>query len=300
MNNDLKVEKQRHHEQQEECQSRARYRQGRRLTAVKVYTVNDESKYMIINGVPAIKIESELERLCLKYGDVECLQLLRDYPREEYTEVYLLKYHTIRSARFAKIHLDRKSFFGGVLHVCYAPELETVGETREKLEDRRRSVAALTRYRQDAASLNPPKRKKNKVLNPAAERYLAHLRPELKNVYEDILPTGEGPPGPSEVLGGRIRPEFSSSFIFRDKHCTPFISSDSSITSQASTISKVTDMSYPNNSQSKANVPQTSLQGNECTLFPQQKRQNKFPYASSSNKKIKVFGNKKILSYKVD
>lgn len=34
--------------------------------------------------------------------------------------------------------MDEKSFFGGVLHVCYVPEYETVEDTRLKLQDRRR------------------------------------------------------------------------------------------------------------------------------------------------------------------
>lgn len=42
--------------------------------------------------------------------------------------------------RVAKRHTDEKSFFGGQLHVCYAPEYETVEETRQKLQDRRRYI----------------------------------------------------------------------------------------------------------------------------------------------------------------
>lgn len=32
--------------------------------------------------------------------------------------------------------MDTKNFFGGILHVCYAPELETIGQTRAKLQIR--------------------------------------------------------------------------------------------------------------------------------------------------------------------
>lgn len=42
--------------------------------------------------------------------------------------------------RHAKRHLDTRGFFGGVLHVFYAPELETIHEVREKLNQRRREV----------------------------------------------------------------------------------------------------------------------------------------------------------------
>lgn len=38
--------------------------------------------------------------------------------------------------RFAKKQIDTKNFFGGILHVCYAPELETIEQTRIKLQTR--------------------------------------------------------------------------------------------------------------------------------------------------------------------
>ena len=44
--------------------------------------------------------------------------------------------------RFAKKKLDDYSFFGGVLHLCYAPEYETIVDTREKLQERRRIIAS--------------------------------------------------------------------------------------------------------------------------------------------------------------
>jgi RNA-binding protein 48 len=42
--------------------------------------------------------------------------------------------------RFAKRKLDATSFYGGVLHICYAPEMETVEEVKEKLEARKKDV----------------------------------------------------------------------------------------------------------------------------------------------------------------
>jgi len=38
--------------------------------------------------------------------------------------------------RFAKKQMDTKNFFGGILHVCYAPELESIEQTRSKLQMR--------------------------------------------------------------------------------------------------------------------------------------------------------------------
>ncbi|KAG8540410.1 hypothetical protein GDO81_019350 [Engystomops pustulosus] len=78
------------------------------------------------------------------YGAIEEYNPLDDYPAEQFTEVYLIKFQRLQSARIAKRKLDECSFFGGVLHVCYAPEFESVQETREKLQDRRRYVARAT------------------------------------------------------------------------------------------------------------------------------------------------------------
>lgn len=32
--------------------------------------------------------------------------------------------------------MDTKNFFGGILHVCYAPELESIEQTKSKLQTR--------------------------------------------------------------------------------------------------------------------------------------------------------------------
>lgn len=137
-----------HHDQQPLCLSRPQYRKGRRLTAVKAYTISDESIYLLINGVPGLKLQRELKNLCQKYGTVLSLKRLEDYPVEPFTEAHLVKYNSVREARFAKKKLDGKNFFGGVFHVCYAPELESVDETRQKLEERRRAVL-LTLHKQE-------------------------------------------------------------------------------------------------------------------------------------------------------
>lgn len=44
-------------------------------------------------------------------------------------------------ARIAKRKMDDLEFYGGQLHVCYAPEYESVEETRQKLKERRISIA---------------------------------------------------------------------------------------------------------------------------------------------------------------
>ncbi|XP_041366432.1 RNA-binding protein 48-like [Gigantopelta aegis] len=134
-----------HHQQDEVCSTRAPYREGRIPKAVKVYTVNHESHYVLVQGVPAVGASHELVKLFALYGAIDEYRILDDYPSEDFTEVYLICFKKIQSARFAKKKLDDYSFFGGVLHVCYAPEYETVEETRQKLQDRRKVIAAKTR-----------------------------------------------------------------------------------------------------------------------------------------------------------
>ncbi|XP_029023084.1 RNA-binding protein 48 isoform X2 [Betta splendens] len=133
-----------HHEQRRVCISRPKYREGRKAKAVKVYTINLESRYLMVQGVPAIGVMPELIQLCALYGVVEEYRPLDEYPAEEFTEVYLVKFQKLTSARAAKRHMDEKSFYGGVLHVCYVPEYETVEDTRLKLQDRRRYVIRTT------------------------------------------------------------------------------------------------------------------------------------------------------------
>uniref|UniRef100_A0A8C6T1G3 RNA-binding protein 48 n=1 Tax=Neogobius melanostomus TaxID=47308 RepID=A0A8C6T1G3_9GOBI len=122
------------------CISRPKYREGRKAKAVKVYTINLESRYVMVQGVPAIGVMNELIQLCALYGTVEEYRPLDEYPAEEFTEVYLVKFQRLTSARAAKRRMDEKSFYGGVLHVCYVPEYETVEDTRQKLLDRKHYI----------------------------------------------------------------------------------------------------------------------------------------------------------------
>uniref|UniRef100_A0A8C6IZF5 RNA-binding protein 48 n=2 Tax=Melopsittacus undulatus TaxID=13146 RepID=A0A8C6IZF5_MELUD len=136
-----------HHTQLGVCESRAKYREGRRPRAVKVYTINLESRYLLIQGVPALGVMKELVEQFALYGAIEEYHALDEYPAEQFTEVYLIKFQKLQCARVAKKKMDERSFFGSLLHVCYAPEFETVQETREKLQDRRKYIAKATNQR---------------------------------------------------------------------------------------------------------------------------------------------------------
>ncbi|KAL5486511.1 hypothetical protein EMCRGX_G018999 [Ephydatia muelleri] len=129
-----------HHKQAETCSSRPSYREGRWEKAVKVYTINQESRYLLIQNIPALGVVKDLLELFSLYGPIEEYRLLDEYPAEPYTDVYWIKYADINSSRVAKRKMDNRSFFGNNLHVCYAPEYESVQETRDKLLQRKRII----------------------------------------------------------------------------------------------------------------------------------------------------------------
>ncbi|XP_077030994.1 RNA-binding protein 48 isoform X2 [Agelaius phoeniceus] len=120
---------------------------GETVWMSQVYTINLESRYILIQGVPALGVMKELVEQFALYGAIEEYHALDEYPAEQFTEVYLIKFKKLQCARVAKKKMDERSFFGSLLHVCYAPEFETVQETREKLQDRRKYIAKATNQR---------------------------------------------------------------------------------------------------------------------------------------------------------
>ncbi|XP_007901284.1 RNA-binding protein 48 [Callorhinchus milii] len=166
-----------HHQQKSVCFTRPKYREGRRLRAVKVYTINLESRHLLIQGVPAIGVMKELVELFALYGTIEEYSVLDEYPAEEFTEVYKIKYQRLQSARIAKRKLDERSFFGSLLHVCYAPEFETVEDTRAKLKDRRRYIARATKQDVDLHKIEKKPDNSVPLQNPHME--VLSKKPEL-------------------------------------------------------------------------------------------------------------------------
>lgn len=57
------------HKRFEYCKNRPKYRAGRNLTAVKAYTVANESKHLFIFGVPKINLQNELKRKLTNFGE---------------------------------------------------------------------------------------------------------------------------------------------------------------------------------------------------------------------------------------
>ncbi|XP_072947048.1 RNA-binding protein 48 [Epargyreus clarus] len=129
-----------HHEQQELCATRLPYRQGRKLTAVKVYSITKESNHLLIFGVPSLNLRQEAKALFIKFGKLLKFNISKDHASEPFTETYHAQYERIQCARLAKKFLDTKNFYGGSLHICYAPELENIEETTKKLLQRQKDV----------------------------------------------------------------------------------------------------------------------------------------------------------------
>ncbi|KAJ6410211.1 hypothetical protein OIU84_009662 [Salix udensis] len=61
---------------------------------------------------------------------------------EQFTDVYWIKFRLVSNARFAKRKLDESIFLGNPLQVSYAPHFETVSDTKDKLEGRKKEVLA--------------------------------------------------------------------------------------------------------------------------------------------------------------
>lgn len=69
-----------------------------------MYTVNQESVYLIVQGVPALGTSQDLIKLFAVYGAIEEYRILDEYPTsDKYTDVYLIKFQKIQAARCALI-----------------------------------------------------------------------------------------------------------------------------------------------------------------------------------------------------
>ncbi|KAK1551840.1 hypothetical protein Q3G72_005650 [Acer saccharum] len=110
--------------------------------AVRVYTICDESRYLIVRNVPAIGCGDDLLKLFASYGDIEECKPMDAEDCEQFTDVYWIKFRLVSNARFAKRKLDEFVFFGNRLDVSYAPQFESLADTKDKLESRRKEVLA--------------------------------------------------------------------------------------------------------------------------------------------------------------
>ncbi|XP_043701961.1 RNA-binding protein 48-like isoform X2 [Telopea speciosissima] len=112
------------------------------LPAVRVYTVCDESRYLIVRNVPALGCGVELLKLFGSYGEIEECKPMDEEDCEPFTDVYWIKFVQVSNARFAKRKLDEFVFYGNKLQVSYATYFESLSDTKEKLKGRRKEVLA--------------------------------------------------------------------------------------------------------------------------------------------------------------
>ncbi|KAI7999013.1 RNA-binding protein 48 [Camellia lanceoleosa] len=85
---------------------------------------------------------------------------------EPFTDVYWIKFSVVNNARFAKRKLDEFVFLGNRLQVSYAPHYESLSDTKDKLEGRRKEVLAR---------LNPGRSKPSVVASPPETRSTSQL-----------------------------------------------------------------------------------------------------------------------------
>ncbi|GMH01590.1 hypothetical protein Nepgr_003429 [Nepenthes gracilis] len=114
--------------------------------AIQVYTVCDESKYLIVRNVPALGCGELLMQLFSTYGEVEECKPMDAEECGPFTDVYWIKFHQISNSRFTKRKLDESVFLGNQLLVSYAPNCESLYDTKENLEGRRTEVLARLKY----------------------------------------------------------------------------------------------------------------------------------------------------------
>lgn len=59
---------------------------------------------------------------------------------EQFTDVYHAKFRKIEHARRAKKFFDARNFYGGIIHISYAPEFEANDDIRRKFSQRKKEV----------------------------------------------------------------------------------------------------------------------------------------------------------------
>ncbi|XP_020576887.1 RNA-binding protein 48 isoform X2 [Phalaenopsis equestris] len=114
--------------------------------AIRVYTICDESKYLIVRNVPALGCGEELSKLFGSYGEIVDCKPMDAEDCEPFTDVYWIEFSQVSNARFAKRKLDESIFLGNRLQISYAPDFESLSDTRDKLERRRIEVLSRIKF----------------------------------------------------------------------------------------------------------------------------------------------------------
>ncbi|KAK7320079.1 hypothetical protein RJT34_04810 [Clitoria ternatea] len=146
--------------------------------AVCVYTVCDESRYLIVKNVPALGCGDDLLRLFSTHGEIDECKPMDAEDCEPFTDVYWIKFNHFTSARIAKRKLDDSVFFGNRLQVSYAPHFESLADTKDKLERRRGEVLK----RLDSRRSKETTASGSKLLVTSETGYKEHLDPNARDL----------------------------------------------------------------------------------------------------------------------
>lgn len=188
-----------HHVKGNVCLTRPPYRDGKKLRAVKVYTIAQESKYLLVQNIPSIRnVTEQLLPYFNQYGKIEQHWRLDGYERKdtkdgnEFLDTILIKFLQIHRARMAKCRLDDMNFMGSNLHICYAPECESLDDLREKFQERRTIVQRRSSINQKNKKQRTFSSKKSSPLIPkddtiTTSESFEKTTNEIRNKIRDIV-----------------------------------------------------------------------------------------------------------------
>ncbi|CDS40566.1 expressed conserved protein [Echinococcus multilocularis] len=109
--------------------------------------------YLLIFGVPSIDLLNPLKERIQQIESMHQFHKVTHPESEAFTETYIAKFGSVNSARNVRRRLDDSPFYGGFLHIVYAPEFESVAECRVKMHSYRRFNDTVARKATVARSL---------------------------------------------------------------------------------------------------------------------------------------------------
>lgn len=120
-------------------------------------------------GVPRINLASDLKCLLQKSGTISHIECISEemtkagIKLELFTDCFHVVFEKEESARKAKKFNDARNFMGGILHISYAFERESVEETKAKLAKRRMEVNFRMKLNEKHEKIMESKEKKKGV-----------------------------------------------------------------------------------------------------------------------------------------
>ncbi|MFQ6652206.1 hypothetical protein Gotur_024182 [Gossypium turneri] len=141
-------------------------------------------RYLIVRNVPALGCGDDLLKLFANYGDVEECKPMDAEDCEQFTDVYWIKFRLISNARFAKRKLDEFVFLGNRLLVSYAPQFESLDDTKDKLEGRRKEI--LARLNSQRSKGHPVHHVLSSNEAPSLPASSLHIPDQINNRLRDV------------------------------------------------------------------------------------------------------------------